>query len=657
MKSIQMKLTVTSLIIISIALATLGGLNYWKARSIVTEDIVQNLKKTADSSAAEIGDWMNTCKIELAGLAMAPMLRGGKTEEIVPYLRYLAQEHGRYAAYGYIFPDGTFYDGTGTTGNLSKREYFQAALKGEAAVSDPVISPATGKMVAVVAVPVKVNGQIRGVLFGAINVEDMTKRVLSVKVGKTGYATVLQADGLVMIHPDNNVAMKINAVTDAKLPAVVRNVHAKVIKGDKGVEAYTYEGVDKLAAYAPVPGVKWFISINVPTAEMTESVSALTWISLVTIVVVLIIVGIIIAWFARRIAHPIQVLEGAANKIAGGDLSLTQLGIRSNDEIGRLAKSFEQMAHNVRSLIKQISTNAEHLAASSEQFTASADQSSQAAQQVALSIQEVAEGAAEQMHAAHNAAAIVTEMSAGIEEIAANASSVATQTESAVGKAVKGGASVEKAVGQMDQIEQTVNASAKVVAKLGERSKEIGQIVGTISGIAGQTNLLALNAAIEAARAGEQGRGFAVVADEVRKLAEQSNEAAKKIADLINEIQVDTDNAVQSMNQGTQEVKTGAEVVNSAGESFREIADLVTEVSVQVKQISAAIHEMASGSQKIVESVNKIDQLSKKSTEEAQGVSAATEEQLASMEEIATSSRTLAGLAQELQTAVTKFRI
>lgn len=209
----------------------------------------------------------------------------------------------------------------------------------------------------------------------------------------------------------------------------------------------------------------------------------------------------------------------------------------------------------------------------------------------------------------------------------------------------------------MAQLENTVNTSAEVVEKLGERSKEIGQIVDTISGIAGQTNLLALNAAIEAARAGEQGRGFAVVAEEVRKLAEQSQEAAGRIAQLIGDIQGDTDKAVVAMSEGTREVKMGADVVNAAGDMFREIVELVSQVSAQVREISAAIQQMASGSQQIVGVVQKIDRLSKSSSVESQSVSAATEEQLASMEEIAAASQTLSKLAQDLQVEVTKFRV
>jgi len=195
------------------------------------------------------------------------------------------------------------------------------------------------------------------------------------------------------------------------------------------------------------------------------------------------------------------------------------------------------------------------------------------------------------------------------------------------------------------------------VARLGERSKEIGQIIDTIAGIAGQTNLLALNAAIEAARAGEQGRGFAVVAEEVRKLAEQSQEAAKQIGTLITEIKDETDKAVAAMNEGTREVKTGAAAVNAAGQTFSEIAAMVTEVSAQVREISQAIEQMSGVSQNIVTAVQKIDTLSKNAATEAETVSAATEEQSASMQEIASSSQALAKMAQEMQGTIRQFRI
>ncbi|SDE46034.1 methyl-accepting chemotaxis protein [Sporomusa acidovorans] len=361
----------------------------------------------------------------------------------------------------------------------------------------------------------------------------------------------------------------------------------------------------------------------------------------------------------RSLINPLAHTQQIVHEMAAGKLTVA---VHDNvagrkDEIGSLAAAFNHMNANFRKLITQVAQSAEQIAASSQQFTANADQSAQAANQVASSIVNVTSGAEQQRAAAGDTCTMVEDMAASIGNIAANATQVSSQSAMAAGKAQDGKKSVDQAVNQMNQIEQTVNTSATVVAKLGERSKEIGQIIDTISGIAGQTNLLALNAAIEAARAGEQGRGFAVVAEEVRKLAEQSQEAAKQIGTLITEIKADTDKAVIAMNEGTREVQAGTDAVNTAGQTFSEIAAMVTAVSSQVKEISAAIEQMSGVSQTIVTAVQKIDEFSKSAVAEAQTVSAATEEQSASMEEIASSSQALAKMAQDLQNTIRQFEI
>lgn len=318
------------------------------------------------------------------------------------------------------------------------------------------------------------------------------------------------------------------------------------------------------------------------------------------------ILGVVIGFLAaRNIAGPVNKLVGMAKKIAEGDLT-QHITINRQDEIGQLAGAVNAMVSQLQGLIKQITANAEHVAASSEELTASSEQSTQATNQIAASINSVAAGATTQLEAVASASAVVEQMSAGIQQIAANSNELAGQSVQAASEAQEGNGKVDQAVQQIKQVENTVNASAQVVARLGERSKEIGEIVDTISGIAGQTNLLALNAAIEAARAGEQGKGFAVVAEEVRKLAEQSQEAAQKIAELIGEIQGETTKAVESMNHGTEEVKVGTQVVGEAGAAFKTIINVVTHISDQTKEVSAAIQQMATGSQQIVDSVRKI---------------------------------------------------
>ena len=359
----------------------------------------------------------------------------------------------------------------------------------------------------------------------------------------------------------------------------------------------------------------------------------------------------------KMITKPLTTMVLVCTELAAGDFRDKPQRIIRKDEFGQLSDAIVNMRSHLRTILKQVNDSGEQVAAASEELTASAEQSAQAANQVATSISEVATGAEKQVHVINETSAIVEQMSAGIQQVATTTGLAAGKSAQAADTAKEGGKSLEKAVNQMTKIEQTVNHSAQVVTTLGERSNEIGQIVDTISGIAGQTNLLALNAAIEAARAGEHGRGFAVVAEEVRKLAEQSQDAAKKIATLISEIQGETDKAVVAMSEGTREVKIGTEVVITAGHAFGQITVLSTEVSSQVKEISAAIQQMASGSQQIVSSVKEIDGLSKNAAGEAQTVSAATEEQSASMEEIASSSHSLSKMAHDLQEAIRNFRV
>lgn len=374
------------------------------------------------------------------------------------------------------------------------------------------------------------------------------------------------------------------------------------------------------------------------------------------IVVAIFATGFVLLSMTRMISGRLDVLVRFIGEYAQGDLK-KNIAVRTQDELGKVGESVNKMADNLRHLLQQIQKTSGQVAAASEELTASADQSSQVTQQIARSISEVSELSTQQLAAVDSTTNVIEQISAGVEETAATASVAAEHSKRAVDTAREGNVSINNAVQQMNSIETTVNKSAEVVAKLGERSKEIGQIVDTISGIAGQTNLLALNAAIEAARAGEQGKGFAVVAEEVRKLAEQSQEAAEKIAGLIGDIQTDTEQAVVAMNEGTQEVKEGAKVVSTAGDQFVHILEMVESINQQAGDIAKTMDELARGTEKIVSSVQAVDHSSKSVAAESQSVSAATEEQSASMEEIAASSRSLANLAQELQEASNRFRL
>ncbi|MDF2569345.1 MAG: mcpB 1 [Sporomusa sp.] len=674
-KHIQTRLLIILLPLILVSLTILAGASYYLSNKALTNSIDETAMAVGTDYANRVQANMELRLTQLEDLASIQRIRNGTDKaQIVQALSEAQNRLGSFDAVVFISPEGAGITGTGTTASYGDRDYFKKVIETKKSViSDPLISKSTGKLAVVLAVPVTHNGKLNGVLVGTFSLERLTNMIKDLKFLDTGYGQLSDDSGMVIAHPKSpELAGKLN-LTEKKINPDLKlkqtelddrlttlfNAAAQSGKQARGV--YTFgDDVARIGFSTPVDlpgGQRWVMMVAAPETEATRATDSLAKTLLVISIISLLIGAASIVMIAKHIAKPISLIRDECLLLAQGDLREHESTIFSEDEIGQLAKGFREMRERLRELIAKVHSQSEQLAASSEELTASAEQSAQAATQVAVSITDVATGADEQLTAAKETTAVVEMMSASIEQVAATTNEVAAQSAQAANKATEGSTSVNKAVHQMTQIEVTVNASAKIVAELGERSKEIGQIVETISGIAGQTNLLALNAAIEAARAGEQGRGFAVVAEEVRKLAEQSQEATKQISSLIGGIQDDTQKAVQAMDSGTREVKFGAEVVNSAGLAFQEIVVLVTQVSDQVKEISVAIDHMATGSQEIVSSVNRIDNLSKKAAEEAQTVSAATEEQSASMQEIASSSQSLAHLAAELQDAVSKFQV
>lgn len=378
--------------------------------------------------------------------------------------------------------------------------------------------------------------------------------------------------------------------------------------------------------------------------------------SLLLVFVALAVSLALAVYLIRNIKASVQEILRVSGQVAKGNLT-EQVHITGGDEFAQIASEYNTMLKNVRTLIKTLQSNAQQVAAASEELTASAEQSAQVTQQIAQSITDVSQFTADQMTDMDKASAVAGDVAASSETAAGVIGQTMDKTKQAVQRANEGNTIVEATVAEMQQIAGTVTDSAAVIARLGERSKEIGDIVETISGIAGQTNLLALNAAIEAARAGEHGKGFSVVAEEVRKLAEQSEEATQHISTLIRSIQDETEKAVVTMDQGTKEVERGRESVGSAGKAFGEIRRVVADVEESSNTVTERIQGLQQNIRNIVSSIANVTQEARKVAAESQSVSAATEEQAAGMQEIASGSRSLAMLAQNMQEAANKFTV
>ena len=377
--------------------------------------------------------------------------------------------------------------------------------------------------------------------------------------------------------------------------------------------------------------------------------------------VILILSGMInvcmAAFLIRSIFQAFQVLEQGIQKDNQGKITLQEIRLDRQDEFGNFAALLNILLEQVRKFIGQVSDSSQQLTASAQELTSTVDQSSGTSMQVASSTEKLVHGADVQLQNAKKSRQDVIQMSDAIVQIAENTQKVSSAAEKTSTNAAAGEQSIREVIAQMQIIETKTDASVSSIELLENKSGQIGKIVEVISSIANQTNLLALNAAIEAARAGEAGRGFSIVAEEVRKLAEQSQDAAKQISELIAEVQSSTTQAADFMQESKIEVDAGARIVDNAGKNFTEIVQMVLTITQQIHEISASVEESNNHSQEIVASMQLMEKESQDAAGQAQTIAASTQEQSASLEEIAASSQHLAKMADDLQQAIHAFRL
>ena len=412
----------------------------------------------------------------------------------------------------------------------------------------------------------------------------------------------------------------------------------------------------------------WIDEIDAIIAQKEAKLAADLRTSILELLGVIVLLQILMALFSRyvgaNIARPIVRTTERLGIMGTGDFRLEgeaaaemqELASRP-DELGTMAQAMQEMNEKVRTLMRNVAQTAEYLAASSEELTSSAEQAADVSQSIAESIVKVAGACSEQFDGVQTANEHTKKLTQHMQDFEGHLEETGQQVQKTSDVATEGRQGVATAVTGMQSIQTNVSHIAEIIEGLGENSKQIGEIVDTIAGIAEQTNLLALNAAIEAARAGEHGRGFAVVADEVRKLAEQSQEAASEISERIGRIQSSTQEAVDAMHQGLSEVMDGTKTVQGAGTSFEGIASMVGQVAEASRAMQSSVERLTQSIGRIDAAVEEINTKSRSVADEAQTVSAATEEETASMHEIADASRKLAEQAQNLQNSIAVFKI
>jgi methyl-accepting chemotaxis protein len=518
--------------------------------------------------------------------------------------------------------------------NLSGRDYLDKAFKGTPNVGSVVISRATGRVICSAASPIYAsNGKtVTGVVIMAMELKLLTDIFDMLKVGKGGYPAIIDRNGLNIYNPARKEGiLKVNINQNKGMEAFAQQINRQ----RRGIGEYVLENVHKTAAFAPVEITDWSVVVTVPSKEFTAPVSFIRNIIIIVGLISLILASLFFYFFARSLTRPLINIVGAAQKIAGGDLAIKVMSEARQDEIGSLARAFTLMIQS----LKEKAQIAEKIAASDLTIRvtplSAADTLGNAfstmVEKQRSQIQQIIEGANVLASAGSEIMASVSQLTSGAAETATSVSETTTTMEevkqtaevsnqkakhvSELGQKTAeisraGLKSIEDTVNGMNRIREQMDSIADMVVRLSEQSQAIGEIIATVNDIAEQSNLLAVNASIEAAKAGEQGKGFAVVAQEIRSLAAQSKQATTQVRNILFDVQKAIGSAVMATEQGSKAVEEGVKLSTQAGESIDVLAESVTEATNAAIQIAASSQQQLIGMDQVVSAMENIREAS-----------------------------------------------
>lgn len=430
----------------------------------------------------------------------------------------------------------------------------------------------------------------------------------------------------------------------------IRNASGQSSENTGQLYALTLDGISKLRETNSVQAAE-LVAASADQQETGRSTA-------IAIMVITVLLGLLGTYLlTRSITKPLSRIVGQVKTVTHGNLQVEPLNVRNRDEVGELASDFNQMCASLRTLMTTVVDNSHLVSSTSEQLTASAEQTSTAAEQIAVRAGELAEGAREQLSRISTTTGTALDVSKRVSGISENFHAVAGLIAETQEKARQGNGVVQSTVNRMKEVQEKVVQSSESANIVGQKTSEIGEITSLIQEIASQTNLLSLNAAIEAARAGEQGRGFAVVAAEVGKLANQSEEATRKISALLADLSSSGVQLTQTMKDSVDSLTSGMVYVEKAGESFSEIVDSVEQVGAEAAKAAEEAKSVNADTLRMVASMEEIARIAERASESTETVAAVVEETMASMQEVSAGSSMLSKMADGLNEAVSIFKV